>query len=263
MYSLTETAIIIQARTSSSRLPKKVLLPVFGKPMLLRQIERVQRVCADNKLLVSTSDDSTDDELVAILKKNNIDCYRGSLDDVLDRYYQAAKLYKAKHIVRITGDCPLIDPELIDQVISVHLRDHNDYTSNGMPPTFPDGLDVEVIRFEALYDAWKSARMLSEREHVTQYLIKRPEQFRLGNVTAKKDLSYHRWTVDEPEDFNFIRAVYNQLYPQNRCFSTKDILTLLDNQPELIDINKGIEYNAGLKKSMANDQSIFEPEGKV
>lgn len=228
-----KTVSIIQARTSSTRLPKKVLLPILGKPMLLRQIERIQRVFGSDKLLVSTSRDSSDDELVAMLEENNIDCYRGSLNDVLDRYYQAAKLYKAKHIVRITGDCPLIDPELTDQVISVHLRDNNDYTSNGMPPTFPDGLDVEVIRFEALYEAWKNAGMLSEREHVTQYIIKHPERFRLGNVAAKKDHSNHRWTVDEPEDFHFITAIYNQLYPQNRYFSTADILTLLNNNRSL------------------------------
>ena len=150
---------IIQARSSSSRLPGKVLMPILGEPMLLRQIERVRRSNLINNIVVATSLDSSDDALVYLLKSRGINCYRGDLNNVLKRFYDTALCYKTEHIVRITGDCPLIDYEVIDKVISLHLRSNSNYTSNTNPPTFPDGLDVEVFNFYAIETAIKEAKL--------------------------------------------------------------------------------------------------------
>jgi len=249
---------IIQARSSSSRLPGKVLMPILGKAMILRQLERIQLAQNISSLIVATSIESSDDELVAVLEKEGIGCYRGSLDDVLDRYYEAAKLNLAEHIIRLTGDCPLIDPDIIDQVISTHLRDGNDYTSNTLAPTFPDGLDVEVIKFETLQDTCQQAGLPSEREHVTPYILKHPEMYKLGNVSNCKDLSALRWTVDEPEDFELIATIYNKLYPLNPQFAIADILEFLENNPELKKKNQHIEYNEGMKKSLQADRDFLQ-----
>lgn len=248
---------IVQARSSSSRLPGKVLMPILGKAMILRQLERIQCVPKLSKIVVATSEEASDDTLAAMLAQQCISCYRGSLDDVLNRYYEAAKINSAEHIVRLTGDCPLIDPDVIDRVIATHLREGNDYTSNTIFPTFPDGLDVEVISLETLENAWQYAKLPSEREHVTPYILKHPEKFKLENVSNDKDLSSLRWTVDEAEDFELITAIYKNLYSLNPLFTTADILSFLGTQPELIMKNQHIEYNEGLKKSLQADRDYL------
>lgn len=244
---------ILQARTSSSRLPGKVLKEIIGMPMLIRQIERIKRSKKIDKLIIATSTDEEDNQIEKIANEYGVECFRGSLDNVLDRFYQATQRYKAEHIVRLTGDCPLLDWEVIDKVIELHLTEKNDYTSNTIKPTFPDGLDVEIMKFNILKEAWEKSNKKSEQEHVTLYIHSRPEKFKLGCLINTEDLSSLRWTVDEPEDFLFIEEIYKCLYSQKSNFSTQDILNLLLKKPKLATINARFERNEGLKKSLLED----------
>ncbi len=255
---------ILQARTSSSRLPGKVLKPILGMAMLAHQIERVLRSCLIDKLVVATSNDQSDDPVEQLCREMNVDCFRGSLDNVLDRYYQCAVNYNPETIVRLTGDCPLADPVVIDGAIQYFLDNSLDYVTNGgAKPTFPDGLDVEVFTFEALKSAWKNAILPSEKEHVTQYINKRTDIFKNRIYKGKVDLSGLRWTVDEPRDFEFVTRIYEELYPKNPEFTTEDILKLLERRPELSLINSGIERNEGLRKSLLQDKLIRGQRSEV
>lgn len=245
---------ILQARFSSSRLPGKVLNPILGKPMLARQIERVLQSKIINQLVVATSTDPSDDALENLCRQINIPCFRGSLNDVLDRFYQTAKIWQPHHIVRLTGDCPLIDPEIIDAVIDCYLTGGYDYAANTVPPTFPDGLDVEVFSFSILEQAWKEAILPSQREHVTPFIHQQPERFRSGHYRNAEDLSHLRWTVDEPEDFDLVTRIYESLYSVNPEFRMMDVLALLQERPDLAAINQKFERNEGLKKSLDEDQ---------
>lgn len=248
---------VLQARFSSSRLPGKVLKEILGEPMLFRQTERVDRSRMIDRLIVATSTDTSDDGIEGMCLRKGVDCFRGNLDDVLDRFYRAAAPLSPRHVVRLTGDCPLIDPDVIDSVVERHLSEGNDYTSNTLEPTFPDGLDVEVVSLGALKTAWEKAVLPSEREHVTPYIHKRPDQFRLGSLLrAEGALSHLRWTVDEPEDFLFVQKVYEALYPKNPAFTTQDILTLLSEHSELEVINSGFERNEGYAKSLEKDKAF-------
>jgi spore coat polysaccharide biosynthesis protein SpsF len=244
---------IIQARVSSNRLPRKVLKPILGVPMLSQQIARLKQVKLFDQLIVATSDEASDDPIESLCQMLNVTCYRGSLNDVLDRYYQAAKGYQTENIVRLTGDCPLIDPEQTNNVLNLHLTQKADYTSNCCPPTLPDGLDIEVFTKDSLNKSWALANKPSEREHVTQFMRNHPEQFDLANYQYKEDLSALRWTVDEPSDLEFVRQVYQYLYDKNHLFSMQDILTLLTKHPHLIQINKNHSRDEGLAKSLADD----------
>ncbi len=250
---------ILQARCSSSRLPGKVLWPVLGIPMLLRQIERVRRARLLDTLLVATSIDGTDDPLAEVCAQNGISCFRGSLDDVLDRFFQAARSMDATDVVRLTGDCPLADPEVIDRVIREYLDAGVDYASSALEPTFPDGLDVEVFRFAALECAWQEAALVSEREHVTPFIYKHPERFRLLKVCNSENLSHLRWTVDNPEDFEFVSRIYEALYPGKPDFTTADILAYLRQHPGLGSVNAHLERNEGYSRSLAAD--LQSPRG--
>lgn len=245
---------IIQARLSSSRLPGKVLKPILGRPMLELQIERVRRARRIDTLVVATSTAADDDPIAALCGKLGVRCHRGSLEDVLDRVHGAVLPDAASHVVRLTADCPLADPELIDRVIAFCVDGGYDYASNALEPTYPDGLDVEVMRFEALAAAWREATAASEREHVTPFLYKHPERFRLGSFKAERDLSQLRWTVDEREDFELIERIYHALYPKNAAFSTTDILSLLDSMPELKTLNTRHLRNEGYAKSVARER---------
>ncbi|MBL8252295.1 MAG: glycosyltransferase family protein [Candidatus Competibacter sp.] len=244
---------ILQARCSSTRLPGKVLKPILGEPMLVRQIERLRHAKRIDRLLVATSVDSSDDPLAAVCERHGISCFRGSLDDVLDRFYRAALPYRPEHVVRLTGDCPLTDPAIIDAVIALHLRESHDYSSSAIELTFPDGLDAEIMRFACLEQVWREAELPSEREHVTLFIYRRPERYRIGSYKGVRDLSHYRWTVDEPEDFEFVTRIYERLYSESRVFGMDDILALLESDPALAVINAGIERNAGLKKSLEKD----------
>jgi spore coat polysaccharide biosynthesis protein SpsF len=233
---------IIQARMSSTRLPGKVMLPILGKPLLIRMLERVQTAKFIGQLVVATSTNPDDDEIEKLCTNENIICYRGHLTDLLDRHYQVAKLYNADAIVKIPSDCPLIDPSVIDRVIDHYVKsDKFDLVSNLHPATYPDGNDVEILSFAALECAWKDAVKDYEREHTTPFIWEHDEHFAIGNVKWETGLDYsssHRWTIDFPEDYEFIRKVYVELYPENPAFDLNDILNLLKRKPEIAEINQ-------------------------
>lgn len=243
---------IIQARASSRRLPGKVLKPLLGRPMLARQLERLQRAETIDRLVVATSTEKSDDPVEALCTDLEIDCFRGDLEDVLDRVYHAANLYSDDHvrdqILRLTADCPITDPELIDELVGFHLKGKFDYSSNCLEPTFPDGLDAEIMTFSALEEAWSEATEPSHLEHVTPFIYSQPERYRLGSFKQKDDFSKLRWTVDEPADFAFVRKVFSMLYPTNPDFGTSDLLDLLVLRPELTRLNAHLERNEGYEE---------------
>lgn len=244
---------VLQARVSSTRLPGKVLKPILGVPMLLRQIERVKNATLIDELIVATSEEASDDLVADLCHQNQVGCFRGSLNDVLDRFYQAAQSVHPEHVVRLTGDCPLSDPEVIDLVIATHLAQGNDYTSNALEPTYPDGLDVEIMRRSALETAWQEAVLKSQREHVTPFIYQHPERFQIGVVTNDCDLSQLRWTVDQAEDFEVIKLIYQELYDEGKVFGLKDILALLERRPEIERLNNSFQRNEGYTKSLRED----------
>jgi glutamate-1-semialdehyde 2,1-aminomutase len=238
-----------------------VIKPILGKPLLALHLERVQRAQNIDRLIVVTSTDPSDDALVEICKTIGVECFRGSLEDVLDRFYQAALPYEPDHVVRLTGDCPLADPAIIDEVITFHLEGNYDYTCNFVPPMFPDGLDVEIVRFSALGECWHETELPSDREHVTEFVLRQPERYRQGHFKGQTDLSHFRWTVDHPEDFELIRTIYEALYPRNPAFTTQDVLDLIAGRPELATLNTGHIRNEGMIKSLRDDEKFRRRQG--
>lgn len=235
-------AIILQARMGATRLPGKPLKTVMGKALLSYQLERLRKAETIDKIIVATTTDNDDNLIADLSHLENVLVYRGSCEDVLDRYYQAAKLYDVDVVVRITGDCPLIDPDVIDKVVTSFLKHQPryDYMGNTLKLTYPRGLDVEVFSFAALEKAWKEAKLTYEREHVTPYFYQHPEIFSLENIECEKDLSKHRWTVDTEADFDLVSRIISALYPENPDFTTEDILSLLKHHPEWNAINAHI-----------------------
>lgn len=252
------TAAIIQVRMGSTRLPRKALLPIWeGRGALELLLARVRRSKAIDTLVVATTNLAEDDCLVRLCEEQGVRYFRGDAANVLDRYYQCAKKFELHGpIVRLTGDCPLHDAEVIDGVIERFLQGGCDYVANTHPPTYPDGLDVEVFSFVALEKAWYGAKLGAEKEHVTYYIYTHPDQFRLDNVEYSEDLSEHRWTLDEPEDLDFIRAVYAELGGQGGGFGMQAVLSLLASRPELAELNRHIGRNEGLKKSLETDRKL-------
>lgn len=210
---------------TSTRLPGKVLRPVLGEPMLARQIERVRRVVGLD-LVVATSDQASDDPVHDLCSSLGVACFRGPLDDVLARFVGAIQGYAGNPIVRLTGDCPLTDPVLIEEVVRRHGEDRSDYTSNVVERHLPDGLDVEVVEREALQTAFRESAEPADREHVTRFLRRKPSRFRVQFVrqTEEKNLASLRWTVDVEQDLCFVRRVYAALYPTNPDFGWRDVL---------------------------------------
>jgi spore coat polysaccharide biosynthesis protein SpsF len=249
---MAEVVAILQARTSSRRLPEKVLAPVSGEPLLHRMLERVQRAFKIDRLVVATSTDASDDPIEAIADRLNVSCFRGSLHDVLDRYYRAAVACDADYIVRLTADCVLTDPALIDEVIAACRKGGHSYCSNVTDRTFPVGLDVEVFTFDALQTAWTEAALPYDREHVTPLLRRDPVRFSHGVVRDSIDRSELRWVVDEPDDLEFVREVFRHLYPFDPAFSREDVFELVETTPELTSINAGCgQRSAGVEQSAA------------
>lgn len=248
---------IIQARMGSSRLSGKVLKELSGKPALWHVINRVGRSGRIEDIVVATTCQKKDLEIVKYCAEQGIRVFVGSEEDVLDRYYQAARLYKPKHVVRITADCPLHDYKVIDMVIQKHLDMNNDYTSNTLEDSFPDGLDCEVFTFSALERAWKEAKLASEREHVTPY-IKKEKSFKKFSIKDTVDHSQYRWTMDTDADFVFISRIYEELYEKNPGFGREEIYDLLEGRPELMTINQGIIRNEGYIKSIENDTIMIK-----
>jgi spore coat polysaccharide biosynthesis protein SpsF len=235
--------VCVQARTGSTRLPGKVLKPLAGKPLLQRMLARVQAASLAAEVIVITTTDAADDPVVELCEEIAVKSFRGHPTDLLDRHYQAAILEKADVVVKIPSDCPLIDPAVIDRVLT-HYLDHRgefDFVSNLHPATYPDGNDVEVMTIETLRAAWSNATLLFEREHTTPYIWERPEQFRLSNVAWEPGLNYsmsHRWTIDYPEDYEFIARVFDELQSGAATpFGLAAILDLLKQKPEIAEMN--------------------------
>lgn len=232
--------IIVQARMTSTRLPGKVLLPVAGRPMLAWLLDRLELVRSDVRVAVATTAGASDDAIADLCVAMGTPVVRGSEHDVLDRYHRAAAELEADPIIRITSDCPLIDPATSRDVLDLWERERPDYASNTLVRTFPRGLDTEVVTRSTLEAAWSEATASFEREHVTPYVYRRPERFRLANLSNVADESARRWTVDTPEDLEFVRAVYEALAPQNRTFGAASVRALLHERPELELINAGV-----------------------
>jgi spore coat polysaccharide biosynthesis protein SpsF len=228
---------IVQARMSSTRLPGKVLAALHGRPMILRQLERLAQSTRIDTLVVATSTDATDDALAATLLAEGIEVRRGPLDDVAERFHRVVREFQPQTVVRLTADCPLCDPEVIDRVITEHIASEADYTSNVIRRTYPQGLDVECMKPAAFERLMSGPLTAAEREHVTIGLYSRPDEFTLHSVTQHEDLSAHRWTVDRPDDLEFVREVYDRLYDAAPRFRQADILDLVRRHPELEHTN--------------------------
>lgn len=235
--------IFVQARMGSTRLPGKILKEVLGKPLLDYLVERLLQCKECSGIVILTTVHPQDDVIESFCQERNIPCFRGSEEDVLDRYYQAALVRHPEGIVRITSDCPLIDPEVIDEAVRVFRENYPtiDYVSNSLQRTYPRGLDVEVFSFKALEAAHREAVKEEEREHVTVYLYRHPERFGLKNVAYRSDESRHRWTVDTAEDFTLVKLILEELYPKNPRFRFKDVLEQLRRHPEWSLINAHVE----------------------
>ncbi|MBW7474982.1 glycosyltransferase family protein [Paenibacillus oenotherae] len=232
---------IIQARMGSSRLPGKVLLPLADKTVLAHVINRVSSVPQIDEVVIATTINSIDDPIVEEATRLGASVYRGSEGHVLSRYYEAAIRSKADTVVRITSDCPVIDPAITDAVITFYNEQAVDYASNTIERTFPRGLDTEVFSMESLERAYHEANTESQFEHVTPYLYQHPELFKLAFFTGKEDHSEHRWTLDTAEDYQLLTEIYNRLYSSNQMFHWKEVLELMHENPDLLLINAHIE----------------------
>jgi spore coat polysaccharide biosynthesis protein SpsF len=249
ILSKYNTIAIIQARMRSSRLPGKSMMDIAGRPMLEWVIRRVKRSSLLNLVMVATTTDTSDNPIEVFCKKIEIPVFRGSMNDVLDRYYQAAKLQHADIIVRVTSDCPLIDPEIIDMTILALVENQADFACNRLPPpmkrTYPIGLDVEVVRFEALERAWRETNQNNEREHVMPYLYDKPGRFKVIKIDHAVDYGSMRWTVDTSKDLEFVRQIYAHLKGRDD-FSWLEVLDLVKSRPELANINAGVAQKSYL-----------------
>lgn len=241
---------ILQARMSSSRLPGKVMLEVAGKSMLEHMIKRISRSKKLDKIIVATTEQTIDDVIVQLSEKMNIQCFRGSEDDVLFRYLQAAEISNASIIVRLCGDSPLLDALTIDNVVESYCKSNYDYVSNLLPPhrTYPDGMGVEVFSSEILKKVHIAAKKLAEREHVTLHIWTQPTKFKIHRVDYKKDISQYRFNLDYIEDFIFLKKIFENLYSKNKFFSMEDTIDWLEKNPEVLRLNSHIKSNQSWNK---------------
>lgn len=246
---------IFQVRTGATRLPGKMFKEILGRPLLWHVIQRVKVAGLVNRIIIATTVEKEDEKIVEFCKEMNLPYYRGSVENVLDRFYNTAKKFGSDIIVRITPDDPFKDPEIIDEFLKFFLGNDNlDYISNTIEPTYPEGLDLEIFKFSALEKAWKEAQKLSEKEHVTPYIWNNVNKFKVKNLCYKKDISKLRWTIDYEKDLRFAREVYKRLYPKKKIFLMQDILDLLEKHPELSKINQDIPYHEGYLKSLVKDK---------
>jgi len=238
-----KVAAIIQARMGSTRLPGKVLKKVLNKTLLEYQIERVKRAKTIEEIIIATTTKDSDDPIIQLCQQLSVPYYRGSEEDVLARYYEAATNFGVDVVVRLTSDCPIIDPNVIDKVVRHYLenKDRYDYVSNTLARTYPRGLDTEVVSYEVLKRAHEDAQGLEYREHVTAYIYCHPQQFKLSNTSNETDESKHRWTVDTEEDFELIEKIISDLYPKDEHFTMNDVLNLIQQNPTWFNINSHVE----------------------
>jgi len=244
---------IIQARMTSTRLPGKVMKEVLGRPLLSYQIERLRFSKRIDDIIIATTTNKEDDPIVKFASKEGLKSYRGSEDDVLDRYYQTAKKYGVENILRLTGDCPLLDPIICDHSIDTYISGGGKFVHTG--PTFAEGVDCEIFHYKYLKDAWKNAKKKSEREHCTLYFHNHPEKFDKVTLVKDTDDSRYRYAVDNPEDFLVVKAIVEHFYKDgNPNFSTDDIKRFLDANNDIFRLNVNIIRNEGLKKSLREDE---------
>ncbi len=257
-----KTIAIVQARMGSARLPGKVLLPLRPRETALGfMLERVKAAKSLDKIVVATSTDSGNNDLISYLERLGISYFAGSETDVLDRYYQTAKMFAEPDdlIVRLTGDCPLHDPRVIDLVVNTYFSGNYDFVSNSLEPySFPDGLDVEVFSFKNLETAWHEAKLPSHREHVTFYFWQNPARFKIFYVKNPQNLSRYRLTLDYPEDYELIKNIVSYFAGQKKQdFSMAEIIAYLDLHPEVMMLNAGIKQNAGWEASLQADKQFL------
>ena len=239
----------------STRLPGKVMTDLGGVPMIRRLLDRLEAAEGIDDLVVATTTNPEDDVLAAWLNNASIPCYRGSSNDVLDRFVQAAEGRQAELIVRVTADDPLKDPEITSQVIEIIKADPSlDYASNTLEPTWPEGLDIEVVRLSALQRAHREAKLRSDREHVTTYIWKRPQIFRLHNLSWHRNLSHWRWTVDKPADLELMRRIFSR-FAERPTAGYLEIVEWLEDNPDLVAINTGTPRNEGYLKSILEENT--------
>jgi spore coat polysaccharide biosynthesis protein SpsF (cytidylyltransferase family) len=248
---------IVQARVGSSRLPGKALLDIAGRPMVAHVVDRALAILGVDGAVLATTVDPADDALADFARLRGVPCTRGSENDVLDRFHQAVNEHPADVIIRVTADCPLLDPRVSGLVVAEYLRRAGDvdYVSNVHPPTYPDGLDTEVLSREALERAWREADWPSDREHVTSYIWRNAGAFRLANVATEPSRAHLRWTVDERADLEFVRAVYARLGAGSH-FGMEEVIELLAAEPELARINAGFVRNEGYARSLRADDRV-------
>ncbi len=247
---------ILQARTGSSRLPQKVLRKIRDKTLLELYLNRAKQSQLMDKIVIATTIKPEDNIIKDIANKLEVDCFQGSEDDLLDRYYQCAAKYQADIIVRLCSDDPFVDYEVADRAIQIFKDNQADFVTNHFEPTYPEGLDIEVYSIDALGKSWKEAKLLSEREHVFPYIQNHPGNFKIINFTQEKDFSYLRWTIDYECDFEMTKIIYDYLYGEKPVFLQDDILKLLDEHPEISQINAHIKRKEGINKSKANDKIV-------
>src|SRR3989338_4457950 len=245
---------ISQARSSSTRLPEKMLLLLGRRTILENVVARVQKAKLVGEIIVATSDSEADDRIAQLCEERGIRYFRGSLDDVLDRYYQAAKHFQAENVCRVTADCPLIDPEVIDLVAKKYLAGGYDYVSNNHPvATYPDGLDVEIFSFRALEKTWREAVLPSEREHITAHIWNHPDKFKIYNVKNDIDLSDYRLTIDKTADYELLKVIFKEVSDR----TTPNILKFLNEHQNIKNINAKITRDEGYYKSLEYDKINF------
>ncbi|MGA2404368.1 MAG: glycosyltransferase family protein [Syntrophobacteraceae bacterium] len=247
---------IIQARKRSTRLPSKVLMDLGGKTALEHVIHRVSQSKLTSELIVATTVNRADLPIVKLCASMGVSVYCGCEEDPLERHYQAARLFGASHIVRIKADCPMIDPEIVDEAIGLHLASGADYTTNTVQRTYPAGQDVEILTNQTLRRVWQSAILFSEREHITIHIPKHPDSFKIFHLRFREDLSAKRLTMDYPEDYELLHIIFNNLYPGNPDFRMKDVLDFLSRNPEVERINAHISIDSGVQKSILEDRVV-------
>ena len=245
---------IIQARLGSTRYPKKIFSDLANKPLLWHVVDRLKFSKKIDKIVLATTDTAIDDDLALWAEKEGVPLFRGSENNVLERYYLAAKQFEASIIVRITADDPFKDPVIIDKVIDKLFMENLDFAYNNNPPTFPEGLDTEVFTFDSLEKAHKQSLEDYEREHVTQFFYRNRKKFKQSNYSNASDLSYLRWTIDTEKDYFMAKEVYRILYRENKIFLMNDILEILKKDPQISEINKDVKRSIMYKKNKNNEK---------
>ncbi len=245
---------IVQARMGSTRLPGKVLLPLAGRPVLGHVVERLSHCSTLAGIVVATTTEASDDAITEFCEGADAAVFRGSEEDVLDRYYQAAAQFEADPVIRITADCPAIDPAVVDQVVNGFLE--GEFDLFGLMGEFPDGLDCTVFAGSALRRAWEEATLASEREHVGPYIQNHPELFHTGGIELFEGQGHQRWTLDEPEDYELLTAIFDALYRPDDPFLSGEVIEFLDEHPELMAINHNVVRNEGYITSLEDDEVI-------